>query len=168
MQGRGAEAVALLGPAPAATSAPRAADPRALELAVIRAAVLVDGGDGGAALAALPPPHALAALPGADAGRRGEALCQSGRGAEGYAALAAWVETEAPRHSPASPFVARSRAIEGLCALSLGQVRTASALARQSRQAFGAMAVVNPYFEQPLARLEAALATPRPSARVPS
>jgi hypothetical protein len=162
MQGRAADARTLLGPAPAPGAA---ADPRALEMALIRATILVDGGDAGAALATLPPPNALAALPGADGGRRGEALCQSGQAAEGVAALSAYLEAEGPRHSPTSPFIARTRAVEGLCALSLGQVRTASALAHRSREAFETLAAVNPYFEQPLVRLEGALAAPRPPGR---
>jgi hypothetical protein len=165
MQGRDAEAVVLIGNAPPPAPDATAADPRALEIAVIRAAILIDGGDAEAALAALPPARTLAALPGADGGRRGEALCLSGQSAEGAAALGAYLAAEGPRHSPASPFIARSRAIEGLCALSLGQVRAATTLARQSREAFAAMAAVNPYFEQPLARLEGALAAPRKSAR---
>jgi len=156
MQGHGAEALALLAPGPARV---RGADPRSLELALIDAGVRIDNGESAAALQRLPAPDVLEALPGADGGRRGEALCATGRPDEGLAALRHYVDAQSVRLSPASPFIARARAVEGLCALAAGDARTAAALARGSRRAFELQPGVSPYFKQPLERLEGALAT---------
>jgi hypothetical protein len=80
-------------------------------------------------------------------------------------ALRTYLEAEGPRRSPASPFIARTRAVQGLCALALGDVRTAAGLAAQSRHALQAQATVSPWFRQPLARLEGALGRVAPTAR---
>jgi hypothetical protein len=101
----------------------------------------------------------LASLAGADGGRRGEALCAAGRHGEGLAALDEFLDRETPRHSPASPFLARTRAVQGLCALAAGEVQRARVLARQSRSVLPPQSVVSPYFKQPLEKLEGALGT---------
>jgi len=156
MQGHGAEALALLAPA---RSPVGRADPRSLELALIDAGVYIDNGESAVALQRLPAPEVLEALPGADGGRRGEALCATGHPDEGLAALRHYVDAQGARLSPASPFIARARAIEGLCALAAGDARTAATLAHGSRRAFALQPGVSPYFKQPLERLEGALAT---------
>jgi hypothetical protein len=167
MQGRPQEALALLGPAMSVAPDGRWPDPRALEVELVRAAVRLDQGDAATALASLPPDSALARLPGADGGLRGEALCAAGRAAEGLTALSQYLAAEGAWLSPSSPFLARTRAMQGLCALAAGNVLQAEALARQSRRAFQMQTTASAYFKQPLERLEGALAQARgaPSAR---
>jgi hypothetical protein len=166
MQGRVVEALGLLGPAPAMPDGTDAPDPRSLEIGLIRAALLADNGQGALALSGLPSAEHLRSLAGADGGLRGEALCASGRGAEGLAALDAYLAAEAPRYSPSSPFIARTRAVQGACALSLGDVPRALAAARLSRKAFQQQSTASDYFRQPLKRLEGALARPTSVASV--
>jgi hypothetical protein len=72
---------------------------------------------------------------------------------------------EAPRRSPNSPFVARARAVQGQCALALGDRTRAIELAAQAREALHHQPTVSAYFRQPLERLEGALAE-RKSGRV--
>ncbi|MBT9596218.1 MAG: hypothetical protein IV094_09570, partial [Vitreoscilla sp.] len=166
MQGRVVEALGLLGPAPAMPGGIDGADPRALEIGLIRAALLADNGQAALALSGLPSTQSLRSLAGADGGLRGAALCASGRAAEGLEALDAYLAAESPRRSPASPFIARTRAIQGACALSLGDVHRALSAARLSRQAFQQQSTVSAYFKQPLERLEGALARPTSVASV--
>jgi len=156
MQGRHGDALELLGPA-AADPPAEASDARALELALVRAGVLLGSGDATQALAALPVAAALDSLPGADGGQRGEALCAAGRSSEGLGALAKYVARESAWRSPASPFLARARAVQGLCALAAGDGQQAKALARQSRSSLPPGLAVSPYFKQPLEKLEGAL-----------
>ncbi|MEK8034518.1 serine/threonine-protein kinase [Ideonella sp. DXS29W] len=129
------------------------------ELALWRTAVWLGNGDADQALASLPPAAQLASLPEGDGGWAGEAACVAGRHREGLAALDAYLQREAPRRSPASPFIARARAVQGLCALRAGDRKLAQALARQSRAALPPPSVVSPYFLQPLDKLEGALGT---------
>ena len=96
-------------------------------------------------------------LPGADGGQRGEALCAAGRSSEGLGALAKYVARESAWRSPASPFLARARAVQGLCALAAGDAQQAKALARQSRSSLPPGSAVSQYFKQPLEKLEGAL-----------
>src|SRR5262249_51456567 len=131
MQGHGTEALEMLAPGPSHVGRD---DPRSLELALIDAGVRIDNGESTAALQRLPPADVLETLPGADGGRRGEALCATGHPEEGLAALRHYVDAQSVRLSPASPFIARARAVEGLCALAAGDARTAAAQARSSRR----------------------------------
>jgi hypothetical protein len=160
MQGGLDEALETLGPMPQEPAGvATAADPRSLEVALVRYAVLVERGQASAALATLPGESAFAVLAGADEGRHGEALCAAGRSADGLVSLQAFLASQGARRSPASPFLARTRAVAGLCAMSLGDAKLASALARQARSALAVQPRVSPYFRQPLERLEGALAT---------
>jgi tetratricopeptide (TPR) repeat protein len=170
MQGRHGDALELLGPAaadPSVASADAIRDSRALEIALVRAGVLLGSGDASQALAALPAATALDSMAGADGGQRGEALCAAGRHGEGLEALAEYLARESAWRSPASPFLARTRAVQGLCALAAGGAQQAKALARQSRSAMPPSAAVSPYFKQPLDKLEGALgmASPAPVAQ---
>jgi hypothetical protein len=97
-------------------------------------------------------------LAGADQGTRGEALCALGRLAEGLSALDAYLAAEAPRHSPNSPIIARTRAVQGNCALAAGDRARAIELAAQAREALQRQPAVSAYFRQSLERLEGALA----------
>jgi serine/threonine-protein kinase len=160
MQGRHGEALELLGPAaadPSAAPADAIPDARALEIALVRASVLLRSGEAAQALAALPAASALNVLAGDDGGQRGEALCAAGRYAEGRGALAAYLARESAWRSPASPFLARTRAVQGLCALAASDVPQAKLLARQSRSALPPQSALSPYFKQPLEKLEGAL-----------
>ena len=157
MQGRHAEALELLGPAPAA--APRELPD--LDIALVRSRLLLGSGQPAAALASLPSAEAAAPLAGADLGTRGEALCALGRPAEGRAALEDHLAAEAPRRSPDSPVVARTRAVLGSCALAAGDRARAAELAAQAREALRRQPTVSAYYRQPLERLEGALADRR-------
>ena len=52
---------------------------------------------------------------------RGEVLCAAGRPAEGLPILQASIDAIAPMQSPASPALARLRALAGRCSLTLGR-----------------------------------------------
>lgn len=125
----------------------------------MRASVLLGSGDAAQALATLPEDAELQSLDGAGGGQRGEALCAAGRSNEGRAALADYLARESAWRSPTSPFLARARAVQGLCAMAAGDVQQARALARQSRSALSPTAALSPYFKQPLEKLEGALGT---------
>jgi hypothetical protein len=146
-------------------SGANASDQRTLEIELIRAGVMIDNGEGAIALAILPPAQALASLPDADDGRRGEALCATGRTAEGLAILDGYLAAQGAWRSQASPFLARTRAIQGLCAFASGDAPKAAALALQARRAFQMQSTVSAYFKQPLERLEGALSMAPSAAR---
>jgi hypothetical protein len=56
--------------------------------------------------------------------------------------------------SPNHPWVARARAVAGLCALALGNRKEAETFASEARRAFVAQPNVSPYFKEPLKRLD--------------
>jgi hypothetical protein len=152
MQGRPADGESRLGTTGALGAASSA------EIAVVRARLLLDAGQPAAAIAALPAPRDGTAMPEGAEAVRGAALCQQGAVDEGQALLRHDLEASLAGHAAASPFSARKRAVLGLCVLARGQVADAAALAAQSRRAVSSLGAVNPYFVQPLAALEGALA----------
>jgi tetratricopeptide (TPR) repeat protein len=168
MQGRLDEAEAVL------DKAPRFADIKgygedagryARLLTDTRAQIMLARGDPMGALKLLgpnPPPHVP--LPftedGFDRTRTlyGELLCAVGREAEGLPMLRKWLaEDEASEIHPNAPWLARLRAITGLCALRTGDRRSAVESASLARAAFKAQPEVAEFYKAPLLRLQRAL-----------
>jgi serine/threonine-protein kinase len=85
---------------------------------------------------------------------RGETRCGIGDAKAGLADLKRSIKSQSERVSENDPWIARLRAVAGLCALSLGQRRQAEEFAAQARNAFAAQPDVSPYFKEPLIRLE--------------
>lgn len=94
----------------------------------------------------------------------GEALCAAGRHAEGLKVLSPRLaEQEEADFSPHAPWLARLRAVTGLCALRAGDRSTAMTYAAQARAAFTAQPGVSPFYKAPLFKLERALGLRLPS-----
>jgi tetratricopeptide (TPR) repeat protein len=85
---------------------------------------------------------------------RGEIRCASGERVSGLMDLRRSIDLQLKYSSPSHPFLARTRAIAGLCSLAHGDRKIAEAFAGASRQAFIAQPNVSPYFKEPLKRLE--------------
>ena len=85
---------------------------------------------------------------------RGELRCASGDHTSGLVDLTRSIRSQSAVSSPNHPWVARARAVAGLCALALGNRKEAEAFASEARRAFVAQPRVSPYFEEPLKRLE--------------
>ena len=85
---------------------------------------------------------------------RGEIRCVSGEHKEGLADLMRSIESQSAISGPNDPWIARLRAVAGLCALWVGSRKQAEALAVEARRAFVAQPGVSPYFKEPLYRLE--------------
>jgi tetratricopeptide (TPR) repeat protein len=130
-----------------------------------RAQILLERGDPIAALKLMgpnPPPHVP--LPftedGFDRTRTlfGELLCSVGREAEGLPLLRNWLaEDEGSEIHPHAPWLARLRAVTGLCALRMGDRKSAVTQAGLARAAFSAQPEVADFYKAPLLRLERAL-----------
>jgi tetratricopeptide (TPR) repeat protein len=85
---------------------------------------------------------------------RGEIRCASGDRSGGLADLTRSIRSQSEVSSPNHPWVARARAVAGLCALALGNRKEAEAFASEAKRAFVAQPRVSPYFKEPLKRLE--------------
>ena len=85
---------------------------------------------------------------------RGEIRCASGDHAAGLSDLQRSIDSQMVTSGPNHPWLARTRAVAGLCALAQGNRKMAEELAKESRQAFIAQPAVSPYFKEPLKRLE--------------
>jgi Tfp pilus assembly protein PilF len=85
---------------------------------------------------------------------RGEIRCGSAEYAPGLLDLRRSIDSQLTISGPNHPWLARTRAVAGLCALAQGQRKSAEELADASRQAFVAQPNVSPYFKEPLVRLE--------------
>ena len=129
-----------------------------------RARVRLAAGDAQAALAMLPsddglPPAEDRSDPTlAPYALRGEVLCAAGRPAEGLPRVEASIAAIAPDQFPASPILARLRAVAGNCRLALGDRAGAARYAAQAQAAFAAKPQVSGWYHQPLATLERGLA----------
>ena len=87
-----------------------------------------------------------------------EALCLVGNHASGLAvSVAAIASLQAMSDYAHPPWVARARAVAGLCALGKKDPATARRLARLARISFTAQPKVSPYYKAPLIELERAL-----------
>ena len=86
----------------------------------------------------------------------GEALCATDRRSDGLA----WLKREIAKEEqggfehPNSPWLARMRAVAGLCALDTHDRAAAIIFAAQARAAFTAQPGVSPYYKAPLLTLE--------------
>jgi tetratricopeptide (TPR) repeat protein len=87
----------------------------------------------------------------------GEALCAAGRYGEGLGNLKQAVAADEPTNFAHAPWLARRRALIGLCAAGMGDRRTAMRYATQAREDFVAQSEVSPYYKAPLIKLERAL-----------
>ena len=85
---------------------------------------------------------------------RGEIGCASGDHKAGLADLTRSLSSQSAVSSPNKPWLARLRAVAGLCALSLGDRKRAEEFANEARRAFSAQPNVSPYFKKPLILLE--------------
>jgi len=85
---------------------------------------------------------------------RGEIRCASGEYAAGLSDLERSIDSQMVISGPNHPWLGRTRAVAGLCALKQGQRKNAEKLAGASRQAFVAQPNVSAYFKEPLKRLE--------------
>ena len=104
---------------------------------------------------------------GSSAVLRAQLDCADPRTARaGWAGLEREIQTFAPVFYEGAPYIAWLRSLSGLCALSLGDVATATRRAAEARAAFGAQPGVSPFYKAPLARLEQSLRrTPQAPAR---
>src|SRR5688572_12007193 len=91
-------------------------------------------------------------------GLRGEVRCASGEFVAGLFDLSTSIHALAASTGPNHPWLARTRAVTGLCALAHGKRTMAAELADASRKAFAAQPNVSPYFKEPLRHLERQLA----------
>jgi hypothetical protein len=90
--------------------------------------------------------------------RLGETLCALGRRSEGLALLQQQVTAgEQNGDYPNAPWLARLRAVTGICALQANDRTTATKYATLARAAFIAQPGVSPYYKAPLFKLELAL-----------
>jgi hypothetical protein len=64
------------------------------------------------------------------------------------------IDSQSVMTGPNHPWLARTRAVAGLCLLAQGKRKLAEELADASRRAFIAQPNVSPYFKEPLKRLE--------------
>jgi serine/threonine-protein kinase len=85
---------------------------------------------------------------------RGEIRCASGDRSGGLEDLTRSIRSQGAVSSPNHPWVARARAVAGLCALEQGNRKQAQELAHEARRAFVAQPNVSPYFKEPLKRLD--------------
>jgi hypothetical protein len=90
------------------------------------------------------PTHAL----------RAEIYCANDRSAEGLAIIMDVIDVRQTKAGPSDPVLARHRAVAGLCALNLGDRRTALRMALAARSAFKQQSRVSGYFRVPLEALE--------------
>ena len=163
MQGRHQEAEDILANAP--TFSDLQVDPLTLYSRVIPqtlALVRLNAGNIGGAQQVLPatePPHEDFPDNGSYYQVRGEIRCTAGDHIRGLADLTRSIRSQSEVSSPNHPWVARARAVAGLCALALGNTKEAEAFASEARRAFVAQPNVSPYFKKPLAQLEEQLAT---------
>jgi len=120
-----------------------------------RARVLIDSGSAAAAINLIPAEDGP--MTGFDDGLRrlrGEAQCALGQRGEGLARLLSVIQFYGPERHPASPQIARDRAVAALCAVRAGKRALAEGLARQAREAFARQPAVSPYFKAPLVAVE--------------
>lgn len=89
----------------------------------------------------------------------GEIECESGRLRSGLNHLKRSLRQRMQRDYEHAPWLARQRAIAGLCSLRLGQVAEARKLAQQSRVSIDGQVRVSRYYSEPVSRLESALGT---------
>jgi tetratricopeptide (TPR) repeat protein len=87
----------------------------------------------------------------------GEALCAAGRYGEGLGLLKQALAADEPTNFAHAPWLARRRALIGLCAAGMGDRRQALRHAMQAREDFLAQSEVSPYYKAPLIKLERAL-----------
>ena len=164
MQGQVAQALALIGSAPA-FDAPSpgsvGGDEPVTDLRLTQAHWLLEQGDAERALALLPPDAADASADfSADAAAidrrllRGRALCALGQPAQGLTLQLQRIQAIAPGHYAHSPELARARALAGLCALQAGKRSEAAQLAALAQAAFDQQPDVSPYFKQALVALQ--------------
>jgi tetratricopeptide (TPR) repeat protein len=92
----------------------------------------------------------------------GEALCAAGRRGEGLGLLKQAVAADEPTNFAHAPWLARRRALIGLCAEGMGDRRLAMRYAAQAREDFVAQSEVSPYYKAPLFKLERLLGLQRP------
>jgi tetratricopeptide (TPR) repeat protein len=92
----------------------------------------------------------------------GEALCAAGRYREGVDLLRQAVAADEPTNFAHAPWLARRRALIGLCAAGMGDRRLAVRYAAQAREDFVAQSEVSPYYKAPLFKLERLLGLRRP------
>jgi tetratricopeptide (TPR) repeat protein len=85
---------------------------------------------------------------------RGEIGCASGDHHAGLADLTRSLSSQSAVSGPNKPWLARLRAVAGLCALSLGDRKRAEEFANEARRAFDAQPNVSPYFKESLTLLE--------------
>jgi hypothetical protein len=127
------------------------------ELARLRLAM----GDAAAAAQALPElpkesePDANSMF--AERALHAEVQCRLGATARGLPMLVESIQSIAAHSSSNDPWLARLRAVAGLCAARAGNPAGALAFAKQARSAFVAQPGVSPYFKLPLTQLEGAL-----------
>ena len=178
MQGKTAEALALIDSAPA-FDAPSpgsvGGDEPVATLRLIQAQLRLEQGDapGAQAVLALWPKTVPMPVPAAEAARdaqpdsaqpdsaladpalvRGRAMCATGQPAQGLAQQRQRIDTIAASLYAHSPDLAHARALAGLCALQAGKRSDAAELAAQAQAAFDQQPDVSPYFKQPLRVLQ--------------
>ena len=78
---------------------------------------------------------------------RGEIRCASGDHAAGLTDLTRSIHSQSAVTSPNHPWVARARAVAGLCALALGNRKDAETFASEARRAFVAQPERQPLFQ---------------------
>ncbi|MBK6862461.1 MAG: protein kinase [Ideonella sp.] len=89
---------------------------------------------------------------------RGEVLCTLGQVRDGLGLLEAAVAAEEKADNYVhAPWLARYRALTGVCALAAGDRAKARRLALQAKEAFSAQSEVSPYYKAPLYALETGL-----------
>jgi|GEM_PF-350237 len=181
MQGKAAEALALIDSAPAfdpPSPGSVGGDEPVATLRLVQAQLQLEQGDGQgaqAALALLPKPVPAAR---AEAARdaepapalahqalvHGRVMCAMGQPAQGLDLQRPRIDRLAASLYAHSPELAHARALAGLCALQAGQRSVAAELAAQAQAAFEQQPDVSPYFRQPLLALQQRLGV-RTSAR---
>lgn len=159
MAGRHQEAEAFLGGAPKFESGQGTIYETERVIPETQSRVRMNAGDVERARALLPDSERH--LKYADSSRtfsfyelRGEIRCASGDHAAGLSDLQRSIDSQMVTSGPNHPWLARTRAVAGLCALARGQRKLAKEFAGVSRQAFVAQPNVSPYFKEPLKRLE--------------
>ena len=177
MQGKTAEALALIDAAPAfdpPSPGSVGGDEPVATLRLVQAQLRLERGDAQgaqAALALLPKPGSVpvpTTAPSTGAARdaepdtalahqallQGRVLCALGQPAQGLDLQRQRIDSLAATLYAASPDLAHARALAGLCALQAGKRSDATELAAQAQAAFNQQPDVSPYFRQPLLALQ--------------
>ena len=164
MAGRDAEAEAFLARAPKFQSVQGSAIAAVYEEIIPRALARVHMNAGDAERARTVLPHSGmdgyvdSSILNSYYGLRGEVRCASGEYVSGLFDLSTSIHALVASTGPDHPWLARTRAVAGLCALAHGKRTMAAELADASRKAFAAQPNVSPYFKEPLRHLERQLA----------